>query len=331
MHSNRNWMRIGVATALALAMQVGAAQARDKIESNLTSPSGERAAGRARVLVAQPSNGRLDLRVRGLAPNQRFDVLVGAVKVGTLQTTGGGQGGLRFRSRPRGRDLLLGFDPRGALLTVRDASGVDVLVGTIASGGSGNSGHGGGGGGGDDGDKLACCIPDDRGTECEDRTAEACLAQGGTPAATTSCLPNPCEGAPPVETDVVCCLPDDSGPECEDRTVAECMAQGGTVVAATSCADNPCSATPPADPDIQCCLPDDSGSECEDRTPAQCAAQGGVDMGPGSCSPNPCADLAAPGDDSGGDHGGGSGGGGRHGGQNESGDDRGRDTRPGYY
>jgi len=306
--------RIGMAVALAAALHVAApAQGRERLETTL-SGGASRAAGRVRVLVTDPSRGRFEIRVRGLAPNQGFEVLIGGVKVGTLLTTGGGQGQVRFRSRPRGRDLLLGFDPRGALITLRDANGVDVLLGTVPSGGNSGSGNGG---------KIICCVPDDSGAECEDRTADECAAQGGTPAAATSCLPNPCDNAPPVETDIVCCIPDDSGPECEDRTVAECAAQGGTVVQATSCAANPCAATPPADPDIQCCLPDDSGAECEDRTPAQCAAQGGIDMGPGTCAPNPCADLnPAPG---GGDDHGGHGGGG-HGGHGS--DDA---SRPTYY
>lgn len=322
MHGIREYgIRIGAAVLLAAALQAGGtAQARERLESNLSGDGG--ANGRVRAMVSDPARGRFEIRARGLAANQSFDVMVGSVKVGTLLTTGGGQGQLRFRSRPRGRDLLLGFDPRGALITLRDANGVDVLLGTVPTAASS---------GGNDGSKIICCVPDDSGSECEDRTPEQCTAQGGTPAAATSCLPNPCADAPPVETDVVCCIPDDSGPECEDRTVAECAAQGGVVIEATSCTDNPCAATPPADPDIQCCIPDDSGAECEDRTPAQCAAQGGIDMGPGTCTPNPCADVSTPAgsDDKGGaqgaraDDGGGHGGHGGHGGDDAS--------RPSYY
>src|SRR5215469_5495194 len=38
----------------------------------------------------------------------------------------------------------------------------------------------------------ACCVTDDSGTECEDRTPDECAAQGGTPSATGTCSPDPC-------------------------------------------------------------------------------------------------------------------------------------------
>ncbi len=309
--------RAVLALAMGAALQDGAtAHARGHAQQRFTTASNSGATGRLRLALKNDAEGRLEIRVRGLAPNQSFDVLVGTVKVGTILSNGGGQGGLRFRSRPRGHDLLLGFDPRGAMITIRDADGTDVLVGTVGAVGR------------VDPTKVACCKPDDDGNECEDRTVEACTAEGGTPAAAASCLPNPCADVPPPAQDLICCLPDDGGAECEDRTAAECVAQGGIVVQATSCTPNPCAAIPPADPDIQCCLPDDSGAECEDRTPEQCAAQGGINMGPGTCSPNPCA-VTTPtpeneaGDDRGrGGHGGGDG-------DDHGGDDRGG-NRP-YY
>ena len=281
MHTTRRiWRRIGLAIAVGAMLQSGGiAAARDRVEQALSAPSGA-ASGQARVRLRSESDGRLVLTARGLAPHQTFEVLVGNTKVGTLSTGGGGQGTVRFRTRPRGHDQLLGFDPRGALITIRNAAGEDVLLGNIPAGAT--SARAG---------KIICCEPDDSGTQCEDRTEAQCLARGGTVAAATSCMPNPCADAPPAGQDIICCVPDDSGAECEDRTPAECAAQGGIAVAATSCTPNPCAAVPPADPDIQCCLPDDSGAECEDRTPAQCAAQGGVNMGPGDCSSNPCASI----------------------------------------
>ena len=159
-----------------------------------------------------------------------------------------------------------------------------------------------------------CCIPDDSGPECEDRTADECAAQGGTVVAgATSCLPNPCDGAPPVGQDIVCCLPDDSGAECEDRTQAECLAGGGVVVNATSCDPNPCAAIPPADPDVVCCLPDNGGDgtpECEDLTADACVAAGGTVSDATSCTPDPCGGTTPAGgvDDHGGNSGSGSGG-----------------------
>ena len=278
--SRTGWKQIGLLIALTALAQIGTrAEAKERLEQQLAAPGGTSASGRARVILRSDSDGRLILSARGLAPNQDFDVIVGGVKVGTLHTTGGGHGTLRFRTRPRGHDLMLGFDPRGATITLRNADGVDVLTGTIPTGNSDPND-----------DKLVCCVPDDRGTECEDRTADECVARGGSVATATSCMPNPCEGAPPPPNgDIICCIPDDKGAECEDRTQAECAERGGVSVTATSCSPNPCAAVPPADPDIQCCLPDDSGSECEDRTAAECDAQGGVNMGPGTCSPDPCA------------------------------------------
>lgn len=301
--------------AAALLSNGSLASAHERLDQTLTSPSGARAVGRVRLLMKSDSDGRLVLAVRGLAPDQTYDVIAGDVKVGTLRSTGGGNGAVRFRTRPRGHDLMLGFDPRGALITLRAADGTDVLLGTVPAGSNSSP------------DEVACCLPDDDGQECEDRTADECTAQGGVVAAAASCLPNPCAGAPPVSVDVICCEPDDSGPECEDRTPAECAARGGTVVSGTACAADTCQGTTPADPEIQCCVPDDRGAECEDRTAAQCAAQGGVDMGPGTCSPDPCAAASPAGtptaDDRGGRNRGGRGGG-------EAGDDNGNGSKS-YY
>jgi hypothetical protein len=118
----------------------------------------------------------------------------------------------------------------------------------------------------DDGD-IVCCLPDDSGPECEDRTTAECAAAGGIDLGPGSCLPNPCSGGP-ASDDVVCCLPDDSGPECEDRTAAQCASEGGVHVDGASCAAGTCAPTAPPDGDVRCCLPGDSGPECEDRTAA---------------------------------------------------------------
>src|SRR5262249_32005694 len=239
---------------------------------------GDSSRGRTRLVLATSSEGRFGVTVMRLPGDATFELLVDGVKVGTLVTSPGGRGRLRFSTEPRGRDHLLGFDPRGATIVMRDDRGHDVLSGTIPDDDS-QPGAG------------ACCDPraeDDGAVECESRTAEACAARGGTFLASASCLPNPCLGAPSAPVDVVCCIPDNGDrAECEDRTEAECLAQGGMVVESGSCVPNPCAPTPAPD-DIRCCLADDAGVECEDRTPEECAAQGGVDLGPGSCDPNPC-------------------------------------------
>jgi len=170
---------------------------------------------------------------------------------------------------------LLGVDPRGRALAIRSDVGATVLMTTVSD----DSVEAG---------KTRCCLPDDSGTDCEDRTATECAAEGGIDLGAGSCLPNPCAGSPGGPGDVVCCLPDDSGPECEDRTAAECSALGGVSLGAGSCLPNPCTPMPPVGGDVRCCVPDDSGPECEDRTAAECQAEGGVNIGPGVCLPNPC-------------------------------------------
>src|SRR5262249_34162151 len=204
------------------------------------------ARGKVKLTVRNLSDGRLDIKGQKLDPNATFDVLVDGVLVGQFTTTGGGNGRIRFRSRPRSpHDQLLGFDPRGALVVVRNAAGQDVLAVQLADSGSVSGGD------------VICCIPDaDEGAECEDRTPEECAMEGGSVSGRFTSPPNPGAGVPPPVEDVVCCLPHDNVPECEDRTADECAAQGGMVIEATSCDPNPCQpVTPPANEDIQCCLP----------------------------------------------------------------------------
>jgi len=238
------------------------------------------AAGQARVDVRDRKNGlrgRLEVRTRKLDALSSFDVTVDGVRIGSFTTRRAGIGKVKFDSRERGGQLL-GVDPRGKTIAIVNGEGAVVLQAAISAGSI-------------DPNDVRCCLPDDSGPECEDRTAAECDAQGGINLGPGSCLPNPCSGPTPPgnDADIRCCLPDDSGPECEDRTPAECSAQGGINIGAGSCAPNPCGATPPpADADIRCCLPDDSGPECEDRTAAECDAQGGVNIGAGTCDPNAC-------------------------------------------
>lgn len=271
-------------TAALLATLASAADARGPKASIDLATHHEGASGRASVALRNASDGKFDLKVKRLAGKTDYDVLVGGIKVASIHTSRGGSASVRFASRPRGKALLLGFDPRGEAIEVRDASGNDALTGTMPEVG-------------EDAGDVTCCVPDDGGTECEDRTADECAAAGGTVVTAGSCLPDPCGGGatPPGGTTTVCCIPDDSGPECEDRTQAECAAAGGTLVEATSCDPNPCASTPlPPDDDVQCCIPAYYVWECEDRTVAECTAAGGINKGPGTCSPNPCGDMPPP-------------------------------------
>jgi len=255
-----------------------------KGSSDLTATSADSDARGKLKASTKGADGQFEVSASKLDRKASYEVIVSGVKVADFTTSRGGSGKTRLRANPRGKDGLLGFDPRGADVVIRNASGRDVLFGAVPADDSNNAAG-----------EIICCVPDDGGTECEDRTPAECAAKGGTASTATSCVPNPCEGStPPAGGEIVCCIPDDSGTVCEDRTTAECVAHGGTVVQATSCNPNPCAATPSTDPDIQCCLPDDGAFECEDRTPAECLAQGGVDMGAGTCTPSPCASLPPP-------------------------------------
>lgn len=179
--------------------------------------------------------GTLVVTARRLESRSSYEVTVDGVRVGSLGTSRRGSGRARFGTAPRGDDQFLGVDPRGRSVALVRAGGSPVLVGSLPTKGL------------DPGD-VRCCLPDDSGTECEDRTPAECAAQGGVDLGPGSCLPDPCGGATSPVGDVRCCLPDDSGPECEDRTAAECAAQGGVNIGAGSCLPNPCGATttPPA-------------------------------------------------------------------------------------
>jgi hypothetical protein len=276
----KTFSRILTAVLAVAALQGPAHADKLKVRQDLAAtPAGADARGRARLVLVSASNGKFEVIVQRLDPDATYQLIVGGVHVADIVTSGGGNGRARFRTQPRSsRDLPLGFDPRGATLVVRSATGDDVLASAFPEEPA-------------DG-KVVCCIPDDEGAECEDRTADECAAAGGTvPAGATSCLPNPCEGAPPVAEEIVCCVPDDGGAECEDRTQNECLAEGGMVVDATSCTPDPCAATPPAGGEIVCCLPDSGGdgeNECEDLTADACTTAGGMVSDATSCSPDPC-------------------------------------------
>jgi len=186
------------------------------------------ARGKAKVKVYSPSRARFDIAVQRLGADSDYDLVVDGIRVHTLRTNRGGRAKARFMTEPRGgRSLFLGFDPRGAAVEVRDAGGENVLVTTLPGQGSPD---------------IACCVPDDSGSQCEDRSADECAAIGGTVSSASSCLPDPCAPAPPVDPEVVCCL----GPEqCSISTQPQCLAAGGSVIDASSCDANACAPVAP--------------------------------------------------------------------------------------
>ena len=233
-------------TALAaigmFALAAAPAEAKGlKQKLDATGSLGE-ARGEIKLMLQKATSGRFEIKVKKLAPTTSYDLFVGTVKVATLETNPKGDGKLRFRSAPKNsKDQLLGFDPRGTRVALRGPDGVDVLAGDVGQTPGDELLDG----------KVICCEPDDDHAECEDRTADECVARGGTVTAATSCLPNPCAEVPVPARETICCVPDDGGPECEDRTPGECAARGGITVEATSCNPNACGGevTPVGDDD----------------------------------------------------------------------------------
>ena len=266
----------------------GGHTARVKLGLTATSAAPD-ARGKSRLTLKGSKHGKFKVLASHLAPNKTYDLIVGGVKVGEIPTGSSGRGKASFKTTPGANDALLGFDPRGDQVVVRDEdSGDDVLAGDMPDG---------------DATETACCITengDDNETECEDMTPDECMAEGGTPigvpggTAAVSCLPNPCGTTPPEGEDIICCTnathDDESEAECEDvSTEAECSTLGGSVVAATSCDPNPCHATPPSNA-AACCVTDseDGETECEVLSSQTCEALGGSAPGAATCDPDPC-------------------------------------------
>lgn len=246
-----------------------------------------RARGNAKLTLRSSSKGLFSLAARRLAAGESFDVVVAGIKVGSMTTNAHGAGKVVFGAPKRGHRELLGFDPRGRSLAVRDRSGNDVLDGEMPDDAK-------------DAGKVACCLPDDDGVECHERTPEDCLGDGGTVSSATGCFPDPCQTAGTGTS--VCCTIDstcgafvDDDPEvgCHaDVSPGECAEHHGTVVEATSCEPNPCAPVPPVEL-VTCCVPEDDEIECEFRTADRCAAKGGTVSAATSCEPDPCGGSQA--------------------------------------
>ena len=291
-------MGVGVVAGIVAALPLDAG-ARTRIVQPL-SPTAHApgARGTAKLVMPSGSKGRFSIKARHLAADTSFDVVVNKVKVGTLLTGAGGSGTARFSTSPSGRSAMLGFDPRGAEVEVRNADSGDDDLDTDMPDDAPDS-------------AIGCCLgenDDDQGdeqgeTECEETTAARCVAKGGTATTATSCLPDPCGQNPPPST-TVCCVPhdgqgtsDDDDPEveCEHLSDSECAARNGTTVQATSCDPNPCQPVPPPQLVI-CCVRDDGASECERLTPDHCTAANGTVSTATSCDADPCGSGGGGGD-----------------------------------
>jgi hypothetical protein len=248
--------------------------------------------GKAHLTVQSSKRGKFSVVATHLKGDTAYDVIVRGVKVGAIQTNAGGSGKAQFSTAPNSKSTLLGFNPSGHQVLVRESDdGEDVLVGDMPD---------------DDAGEVACCIPqgeDEEGqsqVECEEMTPTDCTDEGGTvgmAAGTTaaSCLPDPCATTPPPSAIVCCTNPtedDESEAECEVvATEAECAQNNGSVVQAASCDPNPCQVTPPLDK-AACCIPQmDSGeseTDCEVISSAACTAAGGTAPGAATCDMDPC-------------------------------------------
>src|SRR5262249_35033507 len=138
------------------------------------------AKGKTQTII-QGSQGRFRLKAIRLGSNKHFNILVNSVPVGGFTTSGGGSGKARFSTTPGGKDLMMGFEPRGSTVTVQDDDGDDVLDGDIPDDSV-------------DPNAIRCCLSEDsgggdgdddqgenqgNGAECEELTADECMTQGG--------------------------------------------------------------------------------------------------------------------------------------------------------
>jgi len=277
----------GTRTAYALVITLGVALTAGgayavRVKSDLTpTANGAGAKGRASLSLRNGARGQFRITAKHVQGGKSYDLVVGGVKVGALSTSTRGNGRAAFSTSPSGKKSLLGFDPRGQTLLVRDAqSGEDVLVGDVPD---------------DSPDAGACCLADGSGegeVECEDLSAADCTAAGGTPqTGLSSCLPDPCGGTSSDGITAVCCIntthDDGTETDCEDWSAAACAAAGGTMVQASSCDGNPCQPAAPVDR-VACCVAQGDENECEVMSTAACTAVGGTANAAATCDPNPC-------------------------------------------
>ncbi|HLK09748.1 MAG TPA: hypothetical protein VKW76_00025 [Candidatus Binatia bacterium] len=302
MDTNRRRGTVFGATVLALAVGVGGAGAAVVVTQALTATAkAPRAKGHTQLVLKSGAKGTFAVVAKHLAPKQPFDVVVNGVKVGTFTTSASGKGRIKFSRPGHAHGALLGFDPQGAYLVIRDHQGDDDLFcGEPPA----------------DSATAACCLQSadhDDDAECVRLSAAACAKAGGTPASTASCLPNPCPTSSAGGA-FVCCLPEsarcaflDEDPQVEctdDVTEAQCAQAGGTVVQAASCHPSPCAPPPPVT-HVACCLPVPHDTACAMLTTESCTAHGGTVASAASCAAHPCGGPGAhEGDGDGGDQGG---------------------------
>src|SRR5262245_16091121 len=123
--------------------------------------------GRAKLALKSASRGRFRVVARKLTPETSFDLMVGGIKVGSFTTNAAGHGKVTLSTHPKRSEGLLGVDPRGKAIEVRDDGGNDDLEGEMP--GEDDSAAG----------AFVCCVPDSDGAECEVETPDECSDEGG--------------------------------------------------------------------------------------------------------------------------------------------------------
>ena len=84
---------IAIAAILALGLVAAPASASKRVKQSLSATdTDQNARGRAQLFLSSDQDGKFEVLVKKLDPDVTFDVIVNGVKVGTLTTTGGGDG-----------------------------------------------------------------------------------------------------------------------------------------------------------------------------------------------------------------------------------------------
>ena len=124
---------LGLTLALGLASHANAARAdSSRIDSSMDAGSSLPGAKGRIKLRFQEKRSRLKIDVRALAGDSLYTLVVDGQVWTAFETNRKGRAKLRFGSPPRGRELALPGDPRGAAVTVTDGS--DEVLSTMLSG-----------------------------------------------------------------------------------------------------------------------------------------------------------------------------------------------------
>src|SRR5262245_35324110 len=116
------WVALAIAGFVVCA--AGAADAGVRVKQKLHPTSfAPKARGNAKLSLKSDAKGAFSIVARRLAAGADYDVVVGGIKVGAITTNGHGAGKVAFGTTKRHKRGILGFDPRGRSVAVRDHDG----------------------------------------------------------------------------------------------------------------------------------------------------------------------------------------------------------------